>query len=157
MGFEGTDSPRTAGRQVGRQVCELLADGLTQCLAAHTTPGQTLAQSPTMSSIKIPCVCVCVCVCACAQLCLTCRTGYSPPGSMGFSRQEYWSAISSSRGFFQPRDQTCISCLGRWVLYHLSHRGRPIHTHTHTHTYISHVNLYTLYKSSKIPEWAIWA
>ena len=62
MGFEGTDSPRMSGRQVGRQVCELLADGLTQRLAAHATPGQTLAQSPTMSSIKIPCVCVCVCV-----------------------------------------------------------------------------------------------
>ena len=66
MGFEGTDSPRTAGRQVGRQVCELLADGLTQCLAAHATPGQTLAQSPTMSSIKIPSVCVCVCMCVCS-------------------------------------------------------------------------------------------
>ena len=27
-------------------------------------------------------------------------------------------AISSSRGSFQPRDRTHISCIGRWVLYH---------------------------------------
>ena len=29
-----------------------------------------------------------------------------------------WVAISSSRGFSQPRNQTCISCIGRWSLYH---------------------------------------
>ena len=32
-----------------------------------------------------------------------------------------WVAISSSRGSFQPRDQTLIfqaSCIGRWILYH---------------------------------------
>ena len=27
-----------------------------------------------------------------------------------------WVAISFSRGSSQPRDQTCISCIGRWVL-----------------------------------------
>ena len=31
--------------------------------------------------------------------------------SMEFSRQEYWVAISYSRGSFQPRDQTCVSCI----------------------------------------------
>ena len=32
-----------------------------------------------------------------------------------------WVAISSSRGSSQPRGQThtsCVSCIGRWVLYH---------------------------------------
>ena len=32
-----------------------------------------------------------------------------------------WDAISFSRGFSQPRDRTCISCIsctGRWILYH---------------------------------------
>ena len=29
-----------------------------------------------------------------------------------------WVAISSSRGSIQPRDQTCISCIGRRILYH---------------------------------------
>ena len=27
-------------------------------------------------------------------------------------------AISSSKEFSWPRDQTCISCTGRWILYH---------------------------------------
>ena len=29
-------------------------------------------------------------------------------------------SISFSTGSFQPRDWTCVSCTGRWVLYHLS-------------------------------------
>ena len=39
-----------------------------------------------------------------------------------------WIAISFSGGSFQPKDQTrasCISCIGRWILYHLTHRGSP--------------------------------
>ena len=27
-------------------------------------------------------------------------------------------SISSSRGSSWPRDQTCVSCIGRWILYH---------------------------------------
>ena len=40
--------------------------------------------------------------------------------SMGFSSQEYWSGLpfSFSRGSSQPRDQTSISCFGRYPLYH---------------------------------------
>ena len=29
-----------------------------------------------------------------------------------------WVAIFYYRGSSQPRDQTCISCIGRWILYH---------------------------------------
>ena len=29
-----------------------------------------------------------------------------------------WAAIYFSRGSSQPRDQTHISCIGRWILYH---------------------------------------
>ena len=29
-----------------------------------------------------------------------------------------WVAISCSRGSSWPRDQTCVSCIGRWILYH---------------------------------------
>ena len=40
--------------------------------------------------------------------------GYSPWGwkesDMGFSRQEYWVTISSSRGSAWPRDRTSVSC-----------------------------------------------
>ena len=28
-----------------------------------------------------------------------------------------WAAISSSRGSSQPRDQTHVSCAGKWILY----------------------------------------
>ena len=41
---------------------------------------------------------------------------------MGFPRQEYWRGLpfSFSRGASWPRDQTCVSCIGRWILYHWS-------------------------------------
>ena len=68
----------------------------------------------------------------CGQACVLSRVWFftplltvaqQVPLSMGFSRQEYWGwvAISSPRGSFQPKNQTCvscISCLGRWILYH---------------------------------------
>ena len=45
------------------------------------------------------------------------------PLCMGFSRQEYWSRLSlpSPGESSHPRDRTrifCISCIGRWILYH---------------------------------------
>ena len=48
-----------------------------------------------------------------------------------------WIAISCSRGSSQPKDQThisCISCIGRQILYHWHHRESPkppFHRHTH--------------------------
>ena len=55
---------------------------------------------------------------------------YSPPGSsvhgIFWARILKWIAISSSRGSSLLRDQThisCVSCIGRWILYHLSHLG----------------------------------
>ena len=52
----------------------------------------------------------------------------SPPGYGIFqARILEWAAISSSRGSSQPRDQThisCISCIGRWILYHHA-TGKP--------------------------------
>ena len=53
------------------------------------------------------------------------------PLSMGFSRQEYWSGLP----YPSPGDLPdpginqahafCISCIGRWVLYHWHHWGAP--------------------------------
>ena len=66
---------------------------------------------------------------SCATLCdpIDC----SPPCSSvhGFfqARILYWVAISSSRGFSQPRDWTCISCVScTGVFLLLSHLGSPI-------------------------------
>ena len=46
---------------------------------------------------------------------------HSPPGSSVHgilqARILEWVAMPSSRGPSQPRDQTCISCIGRWILY----------------------------------------
>ena len=46
---------------------------------------------------------------------------YSLPGSsvLGdfLARILEWVVISSCRGFSQPRDQTCVSCIGGWILY----------------------------------------
>ena len=64
----------------------------------------------------------------CAQSCLTLcgpMDGSSPSSSVhGIlqARALEWVAISFSRGFSQSRDWTCVSCLsciGRWVLYWL--------------------------------------
>ena len=38
-----------------------------------------------------------------------------------------WVVISSSRGSSQPRAQTRVSCIGRQILYCLSHQGSPVH------------------------------
>ena len=67
--------------------------------------------------------------CMCAQL-LSCvrlfvtpwTTALQAPLSVGFSSQMLeWVAIFSSRGSSWPRDQiciSCVSCVGRWNLYH---------------------------------------
>ena len=68
-------------------------------------------------------MCVCLPTQSCPILCdpMDC----SPPGSSVHgifqARILEWVAISSSRGSSRPRDQThvsCVSCIGRWVLYH---------------------------------------
>ena len=58
----------------------------------------------------------------CTRSCLTFLWPYGLPGSSvhGISqvRIQEWVAISSSRESSQPRDQTQVSCTGRWILYH---------------------------------------
>ena len=81
------------------------------------------------------CVCVCVCVCVRAQSCLTLCDPWTitcqAPLSVEFSRQEYWSELP----FPPPGDlpdpgiepaSPVVSCIGRQVLYLLSHRGSPM-------------------------------
>ena len=36
-----------------------------------------------------------------------------------------WVAISFPRESFWPRHWTCVSCMGRQILYQLSHKGSP--------------------------------
>ena len=50
----------------------------------------------------------------------------SPPDSsvcgISQARIPAWFAISSSRRYFQHRDRTCVSCIGRQILYHRATR-----------------------------------
>ena len=72
------------------------------------------------------------CVCARAQSCLTLcdPMDCSPPGSSvhGISQARIleWVAISFFRGSSLSRDQTCVSCIGRWILLSLSHQRSPV-------------------------------
>ena len=82
---------------------------------------------------KIYCnICCAVCCAKALQLHLTLHDPMdcSPPGSSVHgilqARIQEWLATPSSRGSSWLRDGTCISyisCIGRWVLYHLSHLG----------------------------------
>ena len=54
-------------------------------------------------------VCVCVCVCALSPVLLFATPwtiAHQTPLCVEFFRQEYWVAISYSRGSSRPRDQT---------------------------------------------------
>ena len=69
-----------------------------------------------------------VCVCAQSSLNFCDPIDCSLPGSsvQGISQARIleWVVIYSSRGSSQPRDQTdvsCVSYIGRWIPYQLSH------------------------------------
>ena len=79
------------------------------------------------------CVCVCVCVCDCGLhltmcLCPTlfdlidCSPSVSSVHGISQARVLEWIAISSFKGSSRPRDQTHISSIGRWILYHCTSR-----------------------------------
>ena len=78
-------------------------------------------------SILISCL-VNYCLCSVAQLCQTLSDPMesSPPDSfvhgIFHTRILEWVAIFYSRGTSQPRNQICISCIDRWILYHCTTR-----------------------------------
>ena len=51
---------------------------------------------------------------------VTIRSLLGPGGRLDLSQARIleWVVISSSRGSSWPRDGTCVSCIGRWILYH---------------------------------------
>ena len=78
------------------------------------------------------CVCACVRVQSCPTLCnsMDCSLpGFSIHGIFQVRILE-WVVIYFSRRFSRPRDWThisWISCIGRQVLYQLSHQGSSMH------------------------------
>ena len=70
--------------------------------------------------------------CSVTQSCLTlcdpmgCSLPCSSVHGILQARILEWVAISSSRGILLTQEgQTCISCIGRWILLPLSHLGNP--------------------------------
>ena len=70
-------------------------------------------------------------LCCCCLVAKSCPTlfdpvGCRPPGSSVHgifqARKLEWVVISFSRGSSQPRDWTCVSCIGRWMLNHCATR-----------------------------------
>ena len=69
-------------------------------------------------------VCVCVCV---SFSCSVVSNSFATPWTVACQTPVHgislatileWVAISFSRGSSQPRYQTPVSCIGRWILYH---------------------------------------
>ena len=61
------------------------------------------------------------CVLSCIQLFVIPWTvAHQFPFSMAFSRQEYWNGFPFPTAGDLPnsRDQSCVSCIGKWILYH---------------------------------------
>ena len=89
------------------------------------------------------------CLLCCAKSLQSCLTLCDPmdsslPGSSVYGilqgRILEWVAMPSSRGSSWPRNQTCVSCIGRWVLSQLCHLGSPymlIYTDKYISIYIS--------------------
>ena len=83
----------------------------------------------------MPPACVCVCVCTHTQSCLTLcdPMNCSPPGSSvhGISQVKILEGVAISYAWVssRPRNRTCISCIGRWILHHHAtweaHATRP--------------------------------
>ena len=61
-----------------------------------------------------------VCILSRVQLCHSTHYSLPVPLTMGLSQQEIlqWVAVFSSKGSSRPRGRTCISSIGRWMLYH---------------------------------------
>ena len=71
------------------------------------------------------CMCVCVCVCVCVVNCVWLfatpwTVAHQAPLSMGFPRQEYWSGLPFPSPEDLPDPVSCISYIGRQILYHCS-------------------------------------
>ena len=55
--------------------------------------------------------------------------GHQAPLSMGFPEQGHWTGLPFPfcRGSSPSRDLTCVSYIGRWILYHWATREAPKH------------------------------
>ena len=89
---------------------------------------------------------ICVCMLNCVWFFLT--IDCSPPGSSehGIAQVRIleWVAISFSRGSSPPSNRTCVSCIGRQILYHWTTRE----------AWILKYHLINEIRSRKLAHWA---
>ena len=64
---------------------------------------------------------------SCLTLCDLWTVTHQAPLSMGIlqARRLEWVDMSSSRESWKPRDQTCVPCIGKWILNHWTTREVP--------------------------------
>ena len=117
----------SAGRVVRRLgPCSLPSRGSGRAFPGGAGP-HTLPTAP-LPSVRSGVVtapgCLCAQVLGCIPLYVIPWTvARQAPLSMGFPRQEYWSGLAfptpgeSSQPMYQIR-VSCVSCIGRWILYH---------------------------------------
>ena len=95
-------------------------------------------------------VCVCVYTCMCSVVsdsAISWTVACQVPLSMGFPRQGYWSGLPflASGDLPDPglkNHFTCISWIGRWILYHFATwEALYIYIYIYTHTHI-HICVY---------------
>ena len=108
------------------------------CLCTNHTPllnNTVMASGFSIRAASEVCVSLCVLYCLDCLVAQSCPTLCDPmdcssPGSSvrGISQARIleWVVISFSRGSSWPRDQTRVSCTGKWVLLLLSHWGSTI-------------------------------
>ena len=82
---------------------------------------------PLLKKKKLPWNVLCGC-CLVTKSCLFCDPmDCRPPGSSvhGLSQARILEWVSFSRGSSQPEDWFCVSCIGRWILYHQEPQRKP--------------------------------
>ena len=81
---------------------------------------------PVRSCHSLP-SCCCLVIQFCPILCdpMDCSLPGSSVHGIFQARILKWVVTTFSRGSSPPRDWTCVSFIGRWVLYPLNHQGSP--------------------------------
>ena len=93
---------------------------------SHEVHGNLLLQSWQTNVVGLAGCCFCCCSVAKSCLFLCNPMDCSPPGSSVHgifqARILEWVVIFSSKGSSWPMDRTCVSCGGRWIIYHWATR-----------------------------------
>ena len=90
-----------------------------------------------LSPCSITSLPLCVCACTCAHLCTVASSSLPLRGLQSIRLLCPWDSLAKSTGVgchfllqvsCRPRDGTrisCVSCIGKWILYHQHHLESP--------------------------------